>query len=167
MKRLIPSPPLSLTLFVVWLLLNQSLEASTLVSGIILGLVVPLLTQGLRPATVRMRRPRTAVYLAVAALADMLESARAVAWALLTQRNAGIHGRFVVIPLDMRDPNGLAVLAMISCLTPGTAWGELSLDRSKLLMHVFDLDDEAAFIARVKQRYERPLLEIFETDATP
>ena len=29
MKRLIPSPPLSVALLVVWLLLNQSLEAST------------------------------------------------------------------------------------------------------------------------------------------
>ena len=67
------------------------------------------------------------------------------------------------VPLDLRDPNALAVLAMIICLTPGTAWGELSLDRSTLLIHVFDVDDEQAFIAMVKSRYERPLMEIFES----
>jgi len=29
-------------------------------------------------------------------------------------------------------------------------------------MHVFDLEDEAAFIAHFKATYERPLMEIFE-----
>ena len=164
MKRLLPSPPLSATLFVVWLLLHQSVDATTLLSAALLGLVVPLLTQGLRPATVRMRKPRVALQLAGAAIADMLVSARNVAWLVLTRRNVRLNGYFVVVPLELRDPNGLAVLAMIMCLTPGTAWGELSLDRSKLLIHVFDLVDEADFIARIKLRYELPLLEIFQME---
>jgi len=86
-----------------------------------------------------------------------------VAWLLLTRRTAGIASRFVQIPLELRDPNALAVLAMITCLTPGTAWGEIAFDRSTLLIHVFDVADEAAFIANIKQRYERPLMEIFES----
>jgi len=68
----------------------------------------------------------------------------------------------VHVPMDVRDPNALAVLAMIICLTPGTAWAEISFDRSSLLIHVFDLDDVPGFIAMVKARYERPLMEIFE-----
>ncbi|KPU96294.1 cation:proton antiporter [Variovorax paradoxus] len=163
MKRLIPSPPLSVALFVVWLLLNQSLEASTLVSGLLLAVVVPLLTKGLRPATVRMRRPGVALRLSAVVLYDMSLSVFAVARALLTRRSDRIHSNFLRIPLDLRDPNGLAVLAMIMCLTPGTAWGEVAFDRSTLLIHVFDLDDEAAFIAQIKSRYERPLMEIFES----
>ncbi|MES2415849.1 MAG: Na+/H+ antiporter subunit E [Pseudomonadota bacterium] len=163
MRRLIPSPPLSLALFVVWLLLNQSLEISTLLLAAILAIVVPLMTQRLRPATVRMRRPGTALRLAGAAAYDMLRSAIAVAGRLLTRRTASIESHFVQIPLDLRDPNALAVLSMICCLTPGTAWGEISLDRSTLLLHVFDLEDETAFIAMIKQRYERPLMEIFES----
>ena len=163
MKRLIPSPPLSFALFVVWLLLNQSLEASTLVSGLLLAVAVPLLTKGLRPATVRMRRPGVALRLSAIVLYDMSLSVFAVARALLTRRSENIHAAFLRIPLDLRDPNGLAVLAMIMCLTPGTAWGEVAFDRSTLLIHVFDLDDEAAFIALIKRRYERPLMEIFES----
>ena len=50
---------------------------------------------------------------------------------------------------------------MVTTVVPGTVWSELALDRSALLLHVFDLDDEAAFIARYKARYEHPLLEIF------
>lgn len=41
--------------------------------------------------------------------------------------------------------------------------GEVSFDRTTLLIHVFDLEDEAAFIALIKTRYERPLMEIFES----
>ncbi|MGJ7610771.1 MULTISPECIES: Na+/H+ antiporter subunit E [unclassified Variovorax] len=163
MKRLIPSPPLSVALFVVWILLEQSLEAVTLLSAVVLAIAVPLITKGLRPATVRMRRPGVALRLSFLVTFDMLKSAYDVARLLLTRRTSHIQAAFVQIPLDMRDPNGLAVLAMIMCLTPGTAWGEVSFDRSVLLIHVFDLADEAAFVALIKQRYERPLMEIFES----
>jgi len=72
------------------------------------------------------------------------------------------RGGFVVVPLDMRDPNGLAVLAAIMCVIPGTIWSELAMDRSALLVHMFDLDNAEAEIALIKGRYERPLMEIFE-----
>lgn len=163
MRRWLPSPPLSLALFGVWLLLNQTLDAATLLMAAILAVVVPLLTQSLRPATVRMHKPGTALQLCWRVLGDVLKSALTVAWLLLSRRSANIHARFVEIPLQLRDPNGLAVLSMICCLTPGTAWAELSFDRSRLLLHLFDLDDEAAFIAQIKERYEAPLLEIFES----
>lgn len=163
MKRWLPSPPLSLTLFVVWLLLNQSLHVVTLLCAGVLAIIVPLLTSGLRPATVRMRRPSVAMRLAGRVAMDLVQSAWMVARLLLTRRSPQIRSRFVQVPLRMRDPNGLAVLAMVLCLTPGTAWAEVSFDRSTLLIHVFDVDDEAAFIASIQQRYEVPLIEIFES----
>ncbi len=163
MKRWLPSPPLSLALFIVWLLLNQSMDSSTLLLAAILSIAVPLLTRSLRPATVRMRRPGVALMLVGRVMVDLSVSAWTVARMLLTRRTADIHSAFVKVPLQMRDPNGLAVLAMILCLTPGTAWAELSFDSSVLLIHVFNVDDEAAFVAQVQQRYERPLMEIFES----
>lgn len=163
MKRWMPSPPLSLALFAVWLLLNQSLDAATLLLAALLAVVVPLITRSLRPAQVRMRRPGLALRLMGHVMLDLAVSAGNVARLLLTRPTQRIHAAFVQVPLDMRDPNGLAVLAMILCLTPGTAWGEVSFDRSTLLIHVFDLDDEAAFVAQLKQRYEHPLMEIFES----
>lgn len=163
MKRWIPSPPLSLALFVVWLLLNQSLDAATLLFAAILALAVPVLTQSLRPATVRMRRPWLALRLTGVIALDLVHSALTVGRLLLTRRSADMKPRFVHVPLDLRDPNALAVLAMILCLTPGTAWGEITFDRSVLLIHVFDVEDEQAFITLLKERYERPLMEIFES----
>ena len=162
MKRWLPSPPLSLALFVVWLLLNQSLHPATLLLAAVLAIAVPLLTQGLRPARVRMRRPGVALKLAGRVAIDLVHSALEVARLLLTRRTENIHAHFVQVPLDLRDPNGLAVLAMILCLTPGTAWAELSRDGATLRIHMFHLDDDKAFVALVKERYERPLMEIFE-----
>jgi multicomponent K+:H+ antiporter subunit E len=69
---------------------------------------------------------------------------------------------FVRVPLDLGDANGLAMLAVITTVVPGTVWSELAADRTALLLHVFDVHDEAAFVERYKARYERPLMEIFE-----
>ena len=162
-KRWMPSPMLSLALFVVWLLLNQSLDAATLLLAALLAIVVPLLTQSLRPARVKMRKPLLAMRLGGLVAYDLVVSALTVARLLLTRRGSRMSPRFIRVPLAMRDPNALATLAMILCLTPGTAWGEIALDRSTLLIHVFHEDDEAAFIDMIKRRYERALMEIFES----
>lgn len=160
--RILPSLTLSATLFVVWILLHQSLHPATLLSALVVAVVVPLITRSLRPASVMMRRPDVLVRLALIVLRDMVRSAWLVGKELLTKRNADIHSAFLRVPLDTRDPNALAGLAMIVCLTPGTAWAELSMDRSVLLLHVFELKDEQGMIDMIKTRYERPLMQIFE-----
>ncbi|WP_083745607.1 Na+/H+ antiporter subunit E [Variovorax sp. KK3] len=163
MKRWLPSPLLSLALFVVWLLLNQSLHPATMVLAALLAIAVPLLTQSLRPARVKVRKPLLALRLGGFVMRDLVVSAITVARLLLTRRSSELKAGFVRVPLEMRDPNALATLAMILCLTPGTAWGELAFDRSTLLIHVFHEVDEAAFVAMIKTRYEQPLMEIFES----
>ncbi|MFT7116866.1 MAG: multicomponent K+:H+ antiporter subunit E, partial [Rhodoferax sp.] len=57
MKRLLPAPLLSVALFVLWLLLNRSLALSQLLLALLLALAIPLITAGLRPMPVRIRRP--------------------------------------------------------------------------------------------------------------
>lgn len=161
-KRLLPSPILSAALFVLWLLLNQSASPGTLMLAAILAVAIPSLTASLRPTPVRIRRPGLVLRLIAAVAADVLRAGSSTAWALLTRRAARLPSRFVRVPLELRDPNGLAALAVITCLTSGTAWAELSLDRSVLLLHVLQVEDEAALITEFKQRYERPLMEIFE-----
>jgi multicomponent K+:H+ antiporter subunit E len=78
-------------------------------------------------------------------------------------RRRALMSAFVLIPLELRDANGLATLAMITTIVPGTVWCELAPDRSAFRLHVFDVEeDDEAFVARFKARYERPLQEIFE-----
>jgi multicomponent K+:H+ antiporter subunit E len=160
-RRLLPSPPLSGALLALWILLSQSVSAGSLLLGALLALAAPALTAPLRPAPVRLRRPGTMARLLARVVADSLRSNVAVVRTILGRR-ADVRSGFVRVPLEVRDPNALAVLAMIVTATPGTAWAELSFDRSVLLLHVLAVEDAAALVADIKRRYERPLMEIFE-----
>lgn len=162
MKRLFPAPLLSAALFVLWLLLNHSMSKGHIVLGAILGLSIPVLTRGLRPLPVRVRHPWTILRLFLTVVADTSASNFQVVRFLLFPKMRKHPAAFVHVPLELQDPNGLAVLAMITCITPGTAWAEISRDRSILLMHVLEVDDPQTIIEHVKTKYERPLREIFE-----
>ena len=157
-----PAPLLSLALLGLWLLLNRSLSAGHIVLGTVLGVAIPLLTAGLRPLPVRVRKPGMVLQLAFTVVVDTTRSNIAVARLLLAPGSRRHPAGFVHVPLDVRDPNALAVLAMIVCLTPGSAWAELSVDRTMLLVHMLELGDADAVVADIQQRYERPLMEIFE-----
>jgi multicomponent K+:H+ antiporter subunit E len=162
MKRLLPTPLLSATLFALWLVLNQSLSAGHLLLAAVLSLLIPRLTARLRPGHARIRRPGILIHLILTVGMDVLASSCEVAWGVLRSRWRTPNGAFVTIPIDLRDPGALASLAIITTVVPGTVWSELALDRSVLLLHVFDLEDEATFVARYKSRYEQPLKEIFQ-----
>ncbi|MGE8154452.1 Na+/H+ antiporter subunit E [Pseudomonas vancouverensis] len=162
MKRLFPAPLLSLALCLLWLLLNLSVSPGNLLLGAALGFCAPLMMRRLRPLPVRIGRPGVILRLVLVVGRDVLLSNLAVAWNVLSAGRRPPRSRFIKVPLDLRDANGLAALAMITTVVPGTVWSELALDRSVLLLHVFDLDDEASFIEHFKTTYERPLMEIFE-----
>ncbi|PAA34584.1 Na+/H+ antiporter subunit E [Pseudomonas fragi] len=162
MRRLFPAPWLSLALWALWLLLNLSLSAGNLLLGAALAILAPVMFAPLRPLPVRIRRPGVIIKLFFLVGRDVVASNIAVAWGVLRPGKNPPRSRFIKIPLDLRDANGLAALSMITTVVPGTIWSELALDRSVLLLHVFDLDDEASFIEHFKTAYERPLMEIFE-----
>ncbi|AIZ32438.1 Na+/H+ antiporter subunit E [Pseudomonas parafulva] len=162
MKRLFPAPLLSLSLFVLWLALNVSISPGNLLLAAALGILAPLLMAPLRPQHAHVRRPWTVIRLIARVGLDVILSNLQVAWGVLRARNHPPRSSFVHIPLALRDAHGLAALSMITTVVPGTVWSELALDRSVLLLHVFDLDDEETFIAHFKHTYERPLMEIFE-----
>lgn len=162
MKRLLPAPLLSIALVALWLLLNRTLSLGHLLLALVLAVAIPVLLGGLRPLPVRMRKPGAVLRLMLTVMMDTLQSNLAVIRLLLAPGKRRHAAGFVRVQLDVRDPNALAVLAMIVCITPGTAWAELSFDRATLLLHVLEMGDADALAAQIKQRYERPLMEIFE-----
>ncbi|CRM67831.1 Multiple resistance and pH homeostasis protein E [Pseudomonas sp. 24 E 13] len=162
MKRLFPAPWLSLALLGLWLVLNLSMSPGNLLLGALLGVLAPLMMAPLRPQPISLRRPGVILSLFLRVGRDVIVSNLQVAWGVLTCGSRPPRARFIKIPIDLRSPNGLAALSMITTVVPGTIWSELALDRSVLLLHVFDLDDEAQFIEHFKSAYERPLMEIFE-----
>lgn len=162
LHRLFPAPLLSTALLLLWLLLNRSVSAGQIALGLVLGLSIPVLLRGLRPLPVHMHHPLTVLKLALRVMWDTSVSNFNVVRFLLVPKLRRHPASFVHIPLDLRDPNGLAVLAMIVCITPGTAWAEISRDRSMLLIHALEVADLQQMVDHIKQCYERPLMEIFE-----
>jgi multicomponent K+:H+ antiporter subunit E len=159
-KRWLPAPVLSATLFVVWLLLNNTIDPAHIVLAALLALVVPWFTGRLRPVQPRLRRPALIIRLALLVLWDIVLSNIEVARRILGPEDA-IRPAFVWVPLAITDPHAILALAGIITMTPGTLSAELSADGRHLLVHAFNVGDEAALVAQIKARYEAPLKEIF------
>lgn len=162
MKHLLPAPWLSVALFALWLVLNQSVSPAHLLMGVIVGLGVPWLSAPLRPQRGHLSSPLVLLRLIGHVALDVVEASWLVARGVLRLPGREPRSAFVTIPLQLHNTHGLAALAVITTVTPGTVWCELAHDASWLSLHVFDVADEAAFIVQYKQRYERPLMEIFE-----
>ncbi|MFZ6750913.1 Na+/H+ antiporter subunit E [Undibacterium sp. Ren11W] len=162
LARLLPAPVLSLALIAMWLLLNNAFSLGQCLLAVLVGVLAPLLTASLRPTAVSFKKPGVALRLFWQVGYDVLIWNWRVLRGTLARSDQLPEGDFVIVPLELRDPNGLAVLAAIMSVIPGTIWSELALDRSALLVHMFEVDNIEVEIALIKSRYERPLQEIFE-----
>lgn len=157
--RLLPRPVVSGAVLVIWLLLNGA-SAGHVLLGALLGIGLPLLLPAPTITPPRLASPLVALRLSIVVLYDIVKANIEVALRILGPESA-IRPCFVWVPLDIRSPQGIAVFASIITMTPGTLSCEVSEDRRWLLVHAFHADDADAVAAEVKQRYERPLMEVF------
>ena len=155
-------PVLSLFLLAMWLLLNDSLTLGQLLLGMLFAAFITHAVTRLRPLSARPRRLYNAIRLLFHVVLDVIRSNGAVAWLILRPSRRPPRSAFMQIPLELRDPHGLAMLSMIVTATPGTVWSGHDLENNILTLHVLDLQDEGAWLRIIKERYERPLLEIFQ-----
>ncbi|WP_435655074.1 Na+/H+ antiporter subunit E [Brucella pituitosa] len=159
MRKILPFPLLFLSLIVFWLLLNGFTRAQ-LILGIIIALFACHAMTALQPQKNHLRSIPTMLWLFWAVSIDILTSNIAVVKLILSRRKER-HPGFVVIPLDLENRTGLAVLACIITTTPGTAWVDYNVARKTLTIHVLDLEDAKTWRTTIKQRYEQPLIRIF------
>mgnify|MGYP000863180192 CR=1 FL=1 len=163
MKRWLPFPLMSFVLLLFWLLLNESLDPSHILLGAAIGIAVPLLVRPLVPLGYpKLRRPLTLIRLLGMALVEIVRSCLNVSWLILSSKRDGLNSRFITVPLDIKNPYGMALLSCLINSTPGTVWVEILPDSNDLALHVFDLHDEQWWVETIKTRYEQPLIEIFE-----
>jgi multicomponent K+:H+ antiporter subunit E len=156
-------PVLTGVLFLLWLLLNQSLSLGQVLLGLILAVALAWASGVVRPVTPRIRHAHRAVVLLGFVLLDIVRSNIGVARIVLgLVRDREVRSGFVKIPLELKDPHGLAVLACIVTATPGTVWADHDSAANVLTLHVLDLKTEQEWSDWVKHRYERLLMEIFE-----
>jgi multicomponent K+:H+ antiporter subunit E len=161
MTAWLPHPILSASLLITWLVLNQTVSAGHVLLAVLLGLAGGRIMAVLQPDRSRLGRPAALARLVAIVIADVIRSNLAVAGIILAHKRGQVTSGFVEIPLALRDPAGLALLACIITATPGTLWIDHDPVRCVLTIHVLDLVDEGAWVDLVKHRYERLLLEIF------
>jgi multicomponent K+:H+ antiporter subunit E len=173
-----PRPVLSALIAAAWLVLQESLSLPNLVTAAVLAWGLPHLLRGFLAGSGRASsvdsapgksvrrsagtRLRAAALLFAAVLRDIVVSNLAVARMLLRPGPAEAS-IWVSVPLSLRSPSGRAWLAGIVTMTPGTLSCEVDDASPTLLVHALDGRAGAeAIAADIRQRYEAPLMEIFD-----
>lgn len=159
-RGVLPSIPLSLTIFIFGILLADRITAGHIVLAAILALLIPQVSRRLEREFARIKSLRPIPRLAMVVLYDIVRANIHTARLVLgPERN--LKPGWVWVPLDFKNIHGITALASVITLTPGTVSAELSDDRQFLLVHALDLPDPQALIDEIKTRYEAPLKEIF------
>lgn len=160
-RWLLPHPLITLLLAVVWTILQNDVSAGMVVFGLILGIIIPWGTSVWWPDTPQGFHMGRMVTYSIMVMWDIMVANVQVAWIVLTRPNSKLRPAWIVIPLDLLEPEAITVLAGTITLTPGTVSADLSDEGHSLLVHVLDTDDPDAVRDEIKQRYERRLKEIF------
>ncbi|WP_417728623.1 Na+/H+ antiporter subunit E [Roseovarius sp.] len=162
LRKILPHPYLTLTLIVVWQMLVNKLTFGNLVLGAILGLIIPVITSPYWPNRPRLSSLPRIVEFVLVVLWDICVANVQVAMIILFKTNANTKPAWITIPLELRTPEAITVLAGTITMTPGTISSDLSADGRSLLVHCLDAPDPDAVRDDIKARYERRLMEIFE-----
>ncbi|WP_166268052.1 Na+/H+ antiporter subunit E [Marinobacter caseinilyticus] len=155
-----PRPLLSLTLLLVWLMLN-GLSAGHGVLGLIMAWGLPLFTRDLWPDSPTVKKPWRLLLYFARMMVDIIQASLTVARLVLNPSRQP-KPSFVSYPLTLEHPLAITLLAGTISLTPGTVSADISDDRKLLLIHALDELDDKSLIEAIHNRYEKPLLEIFQ-----
>ncbi|WP_165222379.1 Na+/H+ antiporter subunit E [Affinirhizobium pseudoryzae] len=158
---MIPHPLLSLSLLVMWLLLND-FTLGHLILGSVVAVFGGWAMASLRPDKPQVKKWHLLPKLFWRVFVDIIRSNAAVALLLLRGKGQKHTAGFITVPLDIEHPTALAIMAVILTSTPGSAWLAYDARRKTVLIHVLDLIDEEEWVTNIKHRYESLLLEIIE-----
>ena len=161
-RKIFPHPFLTVLLAVVWTLLQNNISAGMVVFGIILGVIIPVMTARWWPDRPDEMRLFPMMKYIMLVMWDILVANVQVAWIILTKSNDQMKPNWVIIPLELKSPEAITILAGTITLTPGTVSADLSNEGHSLLVHALDAEDPDAIRDEIKERYERRLLEIFQ-----
>ena len=161
-RRLFPHPYLSAMLVIVWMLLVNRFAWGSLVFAVILSIAIPALTKPYWPARARLRHPGKILVYVTIVVHDIIRANIDVALIVLFKPNRNLQPAWITIPLELRSPEAITVLASTITLTPGTVSSDLSQNGHALLVHCLHAPEPQEVIDEIKTRYEARLKEIFE-----
>lgn len=158
---LFPHPVLSAVLLLLWLLLVNDFGPGSIIMGALLGVALPLFTRRFWEHPPIVQRYGPFFRLVPLFIWDVVV-ANVVVAVLIVSFWRQPRPNWIAIPLDITNEYAILLLGSMITMTPGTVTAKLAPDRRTMLVHVLDTDDPEREIRQIKQRYERPLKEIFE-----
>jgi multicomponent K+:H+ antiporter subunit E len=159
-RRWFPHPLLSALLALAWLLLQQSLAPAQLITAALLGGLLPRLLHGFMGEASEVRNWPAVLRFTAVVLWDIVVSNLVVARIVLSPQLRP-QPAWLVVPLELTQPRAITLLASVITNTPGTLSCIVDERRREIIVHALDCTDAPALVAQIKQRYERPLMEIF------
>lgn len=157
----LPIPLLSALLLVVWLLLQQSIGLGQWLLGGFLAIVIPLLTRSFWERQPDLKRPWLLIRYCLRVLGDIVVANLQVSMIILNPRK-DIRPAFIEYPLELEENFPIVILTGTITLTPGTVSARLRQDGRTLVIHSLNNEDPQTLIDGIRERYERPLKEIFD-----
>lgn len=162
LRKLFPHPYLTLLLIITWMLLVNHLKLGSLVFAVILGTIIPIITAPYWPDRPLLRNPVAIIGYILIVLYDIVKSNFIVAGIVLFKPKAKLQSAWITVPLDLRTPEAITVLAGTITMTPGTVTADMSGDGKALLIHCLHAPDPDSVRDEIKSRYEARLMRIFE-----
>ncbi len=161
LNRIFPHPALTGGLIVIWMLLVNEAKLGSLVFATFLGITIPLLTRAWWPDRAGIRSIPAFLGYVVLVVWDIILANIAVAKIVLFMPNSRIQSRWITVPIELRSPEAITVLAATITLTPGTVTADMSSCGRSLLIHSLHAPDPDAIRDEIKSRYEARLQRIF------
>jgi multicomponent K+:H+ antiporter subunit E len=162
LHRLLPHPSLSALLFIVWFLLVNDPKIGSIVMAGVLAIAIPLLTRAYWPDRPKIKSMPAFLSYLLLVLWDIILANIAVAKIILFMPRDRIQSAWIPVPIDLRTPEAITMLAGTITMTPGTVTADMSACGRVLLIHSLHAPDPDAIRDDIKTRYEARLKRIFE-----
>ncbi|MGQ9888782.1 MAG: Na+/H+ antiporter subunit E [Aggregatilineales bacterium] len=150
---------LNVLLGAAWAALSGQFTLENLAAGYAIGYVVLWLARGTLGQSSYFVKVPQAFGFAGYFLWELIKANVRVAYEVLTPGHT-MRPAIVAIPLDVRTPLAITLLAQMITLTPGTLSLDVSSDRRVLYVHAMYVDDVDAFRRSIKNGFERRLRDV-------
>lgn len=148
---------LNLLLAIAWIALTGEFTPTNLIVGFMIGFMLLWAGRRAMGAPNYAERVVRTMLFALFFLRELLVANFRMAYVVLNPR-LKIRPAVVAVPLDADSGLEITLLGNLITLTPGTLY--LDCTSEVMYVHTIYVDDTDAFRRRIKEKYERPLMEI-------
>jgi multicomponent Na+:H+ antiporter subunit E len=154
---------LTLVLALGWSAATGSFSLPSLLFGALVGALCLYVIRAQVASPTLLPRARRILALAALFARELIMSELRVARLVLRpSMTSRLHPAIIAFPLTVTSDAEITLLANLITLTPGTLSLDVSDDRRFLYIHAIDVVDREAFIAELKDGFERHVLEVFQ-----